>query len=54
MVSTLIHEASHFNDTMGANDRRYFIAKCLTFGAENPAKSINNADSIAGCVIYNA
>lgn len=54
MVSTLIHEVSHFNDTMSTRDHRYFISKCLTFGSENPNQAINNADSIAGYVIYNA
>ncbi|WP_253583099.1 M35 family metallo-endopeptidase [Burkholderia cenocepacia] len=54
IVSTLIHEASHFDDTMGTRDHRYFTEECLTFGAENPNQAINNADSIAGYVIYNA
>ncbi|CAG9191156.1 TPA: hypothetical protein QDB24_003987 [Burkholderia vietnamiensis] len=54
VVSTLIHEASHFSDTMGTKDHRYFMDKCLTLGTENPEQAINNADSIAGYVIYNA
>jgi len=54
MISTLIHEASHFDDTMGTRDHRYFMEECLTFGAENPNQAINNADSIAGYIIYNA
>ncbi|MEK6345931.1 MAG: M35 family metallo-endopeptidase [Burkholderia sp.] len=54
VVSTLIHEVSHFDDTIGTKDHCYFIAKCLSFGLENPGWAINNADSIAGYVIYNA
>ncbi|WP_330996026.1 M35 family metallo-endopeptidase [Burkholderia stagnalis] len=54
VVSTLIHEASHFSDTMSTKDHRYFMNQCLTFGAENPDQAINNADSISGYVIYNA
>ncbi|WP_269503818.1 M35 family metallo-endopeptidase [Burkholderia sp. IMCC1007] len=53
MVSTLIHEVSHFDDTMGTRDHRYFMEECLTLGAENSNQAINNADSIAGYVIYN-
>lgn len=41
-------------DTMGTKDHRYFMDKCLTLGTENPEQAINNADSIAGYVIYNA
>ncbi|WP_080423388.1 M35 family metallo-endopeptidase [Burkholderia ubonensis] len=54
VVSTLIHEASHFNDTMGTKDYRYYMDKCLTLGSEDPDQAIRNADSIAGYVIYNA
>ncbi|MCA8293514.1 hypothetical protein LGN19_06890 [Burkholderia sp. AU30198] len=54
VVSTLIHEVSHFHDTMATEDHRYFISECLTFGAENPELAISNADSIAGYVIYEA
>ncbi|WP_175855331.1 M35 family metallo-endopeptidase [Burkholderia cepacia] len=54
IVSTLIHEVSHFDDTMGTRDHKYFMEECLAFGAENPNQAINNADSIAGYVIYNA
>jgi hypothetical protein len=50
----LIHEASHFSDTMGTKDWRYFMNKCLTLGAENPDQTLDNADSIAGYVIYAA
>ena len=52
VVSTLIHEASHFSDTMATKDWRYFMDKCLTLGSDNPDQAINNADSIAGYVIY--
>ncbi|MFM0323982.1 M35 family metallo-endopeptidase [Caballeronia glebae] len=52
MVSTLIHEASHFEDTMATKDWQYFMVKCLPFGKVNPKKAIENADSVAGYVIY--
>ncbi|WP_250503358.1 MULTISPECIES: M35 family metallo-endopeptidase [unclassified Caballeronia] len=52
MVSTLIHEASHFNDTMATKDWRYFMRECLPLGKTNPEQAIENADSIAGYVIY--
>jgi peptidyl-Lys metalloendopeptidase len=52
IVSTLIHEASHFEDTMATKDWQYFMVKCLPFGKANPEQAINNADSIAGYVIY--
>ncbi|SMG38650.1 M35 family metallo-endopeptidase [Paraburkholderia susongensis] len=54
MISTLIHEASHFQDTMGTKDWKYFMDKCLSWGPTNPDRAIDNADSIAGYVIYNA
>ena len=54
VVSTLIHEARHFSDTMATKDWRYFMDKCLTLGEENPSQAIDNADSIAGYVIYHA
>ncbi|NHV29825.1 hypothetical protein HAV18_26840 [Burkholderia sp. D-99] len=44
---------SHFDDTMATKGHRYFIAECLTFGSESPDQAINNADSVAGYVIYN-
>ncbi|WP_080415911.1 M35 family metallo-endopeptidase [Burkholderia ubonensis] len=53
IVSTLIHEVSHFHDTMGAKDHRYYMNECVNFGSESPDLAINNADSIAGYVIYN-
>jgi hypothetical protein len=54
IVSTLIHEASHFQDTMGTKDWKYFMDKCLSWGKTSPEQAIDNADSIAGYVIYNA
>ncbi|WP_018431820.1 M35 family metallo-endopeptidase [Paraburkholderia atlantica] len=54
IVSTLIHEASHFQDTMGTKDWKYFMDECLSWGKTNSEQAIDNADSIAGYVIYNA
>jgi peptidyl-Lys metalloendopeptidase len=52
IVSTLIHEASHFEDTMATKDWQYFMVKCLPFAKSNPDQAIENADSVAGYVIY--
>lgn len=52
MVSTLIHEASHFEDTMATKDWKYFMRECLPLAEENPEQAIDNADSVAGYVIY--
>lgn len=54
IVSTLIHEVSHFDDTMGTKDHRYYMNECINFGGESPDLAIHNADSVAGYVIYNA
>lgn len=52
MVSTLIHEASHFKDTFGTQDHIYFMSKSLQLAKTNPELTLDNADSIAGYVIY--
>jgi len=54
MVSTLIHEASHFKDTFGTRDHIYYMSKSLQFAKTNPELTLDNADSIAGYVIYEA
>jgi peptidyl-Lys metalloendopeptidase len=54
MVSTLIHEASHFKDTFGTQDHIYHMSKALQFAKTNPELTLDNADSIAGYVIYEA
>jgi peptidyl-Lys metalloendopeptidase len=52
VVSTLIHEVSHFKDTFGTQDHEYFMFKSLAFARTNPELTMDNADSIAGYVIY--
>ncbi|MGS0894680.1 M35 family metallo-endopeptidase [Burkholderia stagnalis] len=52
IVSTLIHEVSHFSDTMGTRDHRYYMNECVSLGLDSPDIAINNADSVAGYVIY--
>jgi peptidyl-Lys metalloendopeptidase len=54
MVSTLIHEASHFKDTLGTQDQVYYMFKSLQLATTNPELTLDNADSIAGYVIYEA
>ncbi|MCA8020115.1 M35 family metallo-endopeptidase [Burkholderia metallica] len=51
-VSTIIHEATHFHDTMSSTDDQYTITPLLPgWGQSNPDLAINNADSIAGYVV---
>ncbi|WP_081068564.1 PAAR domain-containing protein [Burkholderia cepacia] len=51
-VSTIIHEATHFQDTMSSTDDQYTITPLLPgWGRSNPDLAINNADSIAGYVV---
>ncbi|KVW27421.1 hypothetical protein WK94_01705 [Burkholderia ubonensis] len=51
-VSVIIHEATHFLDTMASTDEKYFITPFLPiWGQAHPDLAINNADSIAGYVI---
>ncbi|WP_259460587.1 M35 family metallo-endopeptidase [Paraburkholderia sp. BL23I1N1] len=52
-LSTIIHEATHFADTFGSKDWKYTITRFLPeWGQKNPQLAINNADSIAGYVVY--
>ncbi|VXC53923.1 Peptidase M35 [Burkholderia sp. 8Y] len=52
-VSTLIHEASHFLDTMATTDEKYTVTRFLRdWGQQNPALAVRNADSIAGYCVY--
>ncbi len=51
-VSVIIHEATHFLDTMASTDEKYFITPFLPiWGQSHPDLAINNADSIAGYVV---
>ncbi|MDN7874315.1 M35 family metallo-endopeptidase [Burkholderia aenigmatica] len=51
-VSVIIHEASHFLDTMAATDDQYYITPFLpAWGRSHPDLAINNAESIAGYVV---
>ena len=52
MVSTIIHECTHFMDTFHTQDHQYFMSQCLLFAKSNPTLAIDNADSIAGYVVY--
>ncbi|WP_230938497.1 hypothetical protein [Burkholderia multivorans] len=48
----IIHEASHFLDTMATTDEQYYITPFLSaWGRSHPDLAINNADSIAGYVV---
>ncbi|MFM0321924.1 M35 family metallo-endopeptidase [Caballeronia glebae] len=52
-VSTIIHEATHFLDTMATEDPKYGIVPMLkTWGRAHPELAIKNADSVAGYCVY--
>jgi peptidyl-Lys metalloendopeptidase len=52
-LSAIIHEATHFTDTFSSGDHKYTITPFLPrWGQENPDLAIDNADSIAGYVVY--
>ncbi|WP_321785211.1 M35 family metallo-endopeptidase [Paraburkholderia sp. J94] len=51
-VSTVIHEVTHFHDTMATKDSKYTIAYTLRDWAQVHSDiSLNNADSIAGYIV---
>lgn len=51
-VSTVIHEATHFLDTMATTDEKYTITPMLSeWGRTHPSLAIKNADSVAGYVV---
>lgn len=51
-VSTVIHEVTHFLDTMATKDNKYTIAFTLRDWAQaNSDLALNNADSVAGYII---
>jgi hypothetical protein len=52
-VSTIIHECTHFLDTMATLDKKYTIVpQLMEWGQANPDLSIINADSVAGYVVW--
>jgi hypothetical protein len=52
-LSTIIHECTHFTDTFGSKDWKYTITRFLPiWGQQNPKQAINNADSLAGYIVY--
>ncbi len=52
-VSTVIHEVTHFADTMATVDKKYAIVpQLMEWGQANPELAIVNADSVAGYVVW--
>ncbi|AQG97450.1 hypothetical protein A9R05_00320 [Burkholderia sp. KK1] len=52
-ASTIIHEATHFFDTMATRDERYTITFLLKdWGQAHPDLAIVNADSVAGYCVF--
>lgn len=52
MLSTLIHEVSHFDDCFSSLDTLYYLRSSLAAATTSPAKMRSNADSIAGYVVW--
>lgn len=51
-VSTVIHEVTHFFDTMATKDNKYTIAyKIRDWAQANSDLALNNADSVAGYIV---
>ncbi|SMG57875.1 M35 family metallo-endopeptidase [Paraburkholderia susongensis] len=52
-VSAIIHECTHFADTFASSDPMYSISTPLAmWGRNNSDLALNNADSLAGYVVY--
>jgi hypothetical protein len=51
-LSTLIHEATHFDDTFGSFDAVYFLSESLKAVKSSPHVVKTNADNIAGYVVW--
>lgn len=52
MLSTLIHEVTHFDDCFGSLDTYYGLQKSHDLAPKDPAQAKLNADSIAGYVVW--
>ena len=51
-LSTIIHEAAHFDDGMGVHDIVYTFTKSLDLAKRNPEVARTNPDNIAGYVVW--
>ncbi|MDQ0015755.1 putative Zn-binding protein involved in type VI secretion [Variovorax boronicumulans] len=51
-LSTLVHEVTHFDDTFGSFDTINHLGDSLRAAKATPDKVRNNADSIAGYVVW--
>lgn len=51
-LSTLVHEVTHFDDTFGSFDTINHLSDSLRAAKATPDKVRNNADSIAGYVVW--
>jgi uncharacterized Zn-binding protein involved in type VI secretion len=52
MLSTLIHEVTHFDDCFSSLDTLYYLRSSLAAAKTAPEKMKTNADSIAGYVVW--
>jgi hypothetical protein len=52
MLSTLIHEITHFDDCFGSLDTLYYLRSSRDAAKSSPEKMRTNADSIAGYVVW--
>ena len=52
-LATIVHEASHFHDTFSSQDIVYSMSTGQKIWAKgHPDQAINNADNIAGYIVY--
>jgi hypothetical protein len=52
MLSTLIHEVTHFDDCFGSFDTLYYLRSSRAAAKTEPEKMKTNADSIAGYIVW--
>lgn len=43
-VSTIVHEATHFRDTLGTSDHGYGVDVCKQLALDDPDEAVDNAE----------
>lgn len=44
LISTIVHEATHFRDTLGTSDHGYGVDVCKQIALEDPDEAVDNAE----------
>lgn len=52
--STIIHEATHFRDTLRTVDHGYDVDYCKQFAREDPDKAVENAEYVVTPLTFHA